>query len=161
MAGSCRRSRSCARELPELRLVLTGGGLEQLEPLPAGVERLGIVPLEELASLYRRAACLVFPSLYEGFGLPPIEAMACGCPVAASNAGAIPEICGPAAVLFDPKSVEAIATGVREALALADELREEGIARAAAFTWEETARLHDAIYRDVATGGRGGTSTTP
>ncbi|MBA2641391.1 MAG: glycosyltransferase family 4 protein [Actinobacteria bacterium] len=148
-------------ELPELRLVLTGGGLEQLEPIPAGVERLGIVPLEELATLYRRAACLVFPSLYEGFGLPPLEAMACGCPVAASNAGAVPEICGPAAVLFDPMSVDAIATGVREALALADELREEGIARAAGFTWENTARRHDAIYRDVATGARAGTSTTP
>ncbi len=138
------------KELPELRLVLTGGGLEKLEPLPEGVEQLGIASAEELASLYRRAACLVFPSMYEGFGLPPLEAMACGCPVAAANVGAIAEVCRDAAVLFDPESVEAIATGVREALALADELHESGIARAAEFTWEETARRHEAVYRATA-----------
>jgi glycosyltransferase involved in cell wall biosynthesis len=137
-------------ELPDLRLVLTGGGLECLEPLPEGVERLGVVPVEELASLYRTAACLVFPSLYEGFGLPPLEAMASGCPVAASNVGAIPEVCGDAAVFLDPADGAAIANGVREALALADELHELGIARAARFTWEETARQHDVIYRAVA-----------
>ena len=136
-------------ELPELRLVLTGGGLERLGPLPEGVERLGVVPVEELASLYRTAACLVFPSLYEGFGLPPLEAMASGCPVAASNVGAIPEVCAEAAVFFDPGDPAAIANGVREALALADELHELGIARASRFTWEETARQHDAVYRAV------------
>jgi glycosyltransferase involved in cell wall biosynthesis len=136
-------------ELPELRLVLTGGGLEALGPLPAGVERMGNVASEELASLYRTAACLVFPSLYEGFGLPPLEAMASGCPVATSSAGAIPEICGDAAVYFDPEDPEAIANGVREALALADELREAGITRASAFTWEENARAHEAVYRLV------------
>jgi glycosyltransferase involved in cell wall biosynthesis len=139
-------------ELPELRLVLTGGGLERLGAVPAGVIVRGSVPLDELASLYRRAACLVFPSLYEGFGLPPLEAMASGCPVAAADAGAIPEICGGAAVLFDPESVDAIATGVREALALADELGVEGIARAAGFTWEETARRHDSVYGSVVAG---------
>src|SRR5207245_2507795 len=115
----------------------------QLGALPDQVERLGVVPVEELASLYRTAACLVFPSLYEGFGLPPLEAMASGCPVAAARAGAIPEVCGEAAVYFDPEDPEAIANGVREALALADELRELGIARAAVFTWEETARRHE------------------
>jgi glycosyltransferase involved in cell wall biosynthesis len=139
-------------ELPELRLVLTGGGLERLEPLPEGVERLGLVPVEELASLYRTAACLVFPSLYEGFGLPPLEAMACGCPVAAANAAAIPEICGDAAVYFDPHDPEAIANGVREALALADELHELGLARASRFTWEESARSHDLVYGAVGRG---------
>jgi glycosyltransferase involved in cell wall biosynthesis len=139
-------------ELPELRLVLTGGGLERLEPLPSGVERLGLVAVEELASLYRTAACLVFPSLYEGFGLPPLEAMACGCPVAAANATAIPEVCGDAAVYFDPHDPEAIANGVREALALADELHELGLARAARFTWEESARSHDLVYGVVGRG---------
>jgi glycosyltransferase involved in cell wall biosynthesis len=137
-------------ELPELRLVLTGRGLDVLDPLPEGVERLGFVHVEELASLYRTAACVVFPSLYEGFGLPPLEAMACGCPVAAANAGAIPEVCGDAALYFDPHDPEAIANGVREALALADELREAGAARAALFTWEESARRHEDVFAGVA-----------
>ncbi len=138
------------RELPELRLVLTGAGVEALRPLPEGVEPLGLVSREELASLYRRAACLVFPSLYEGFGLPLLEAMASGCPVAASSAGAIPEVCGDAAVLFDPEDVQAIASGVHDALARADELRERGLAHAATFTWEESARRHEAVYVEAA-----------
>jgi glycosyltransferase involved in cell wall biosynthesis len=145
-------------ELPELRLVLTGGGLEELGALPEGVDRLGAVAVEELASLYRTAACLVFPSLYEGFGLPPLEAMASGCPVAASSAGAVPEICGEAAVYFDATDPEAIANGIREALALADELRELGIARAAEFTWERTAERHDAVYASVASAATGDSS---
>lgn len=137
------------REVPGLRLVLTGDGLESLSPLPDGAERLGYVSREELALLYRRAACLVFPSLYEGFGLPLLEAMACGCPVAASNRGAIPETCGDAAVLFDPEDAHAMVNGVRDALARADELRERGIARAAGFTWEATAGRHEAVYAAV------------
>jgi glycosyltransferase involved in cell wall biosynthesis len=135
---------------PQLRLVLTGGGLERLEPLPEGVENLGEVPAKQLASLYRRAALLAFPSLYEGFGMPVLEAMACGCPVAASNAGAIPEICDDAAVLFDPTDVEAIAAAILEVDSRRDELRERGLARAARYTWEETARKHEAVYREVA-----------
>jgi glycosyltransferase involved in cell wall biosynthesis len=138
------------REIPGLRLVLTGDGLETLSQLPERVERLGFVTREELASLYRRAACLVFPSLYEGFGLPLLEAMACGCPVAASNRGAIPETCGDAGVLFDPEDVHAITNGLREALGRADELSGRGLARAAGFTWDETARRHDAVYRAAA-----------
>jgi glycosyltransferase involved in cell wall biosynthesis len=137
-------------EMPELRLLLAGGGLDALGPLPANVERLGEVPAEKLAKLYRTAACLVFPSLYEGFGLPPLEAMACGCPVACSNAASLPEVCGEAAVYFDPRSPEAIANGVREALALADELRTLGPERAAAFTWQASARRHEDVYRAVA-----------
>ena len=136
-------------EMPELRLLLTGGGLEALGPLPAGVEHLGEVSASTLATLYRTAACLVFPSLYEGFGLPPLEAMACGCPVACSDAASLPEVCGEAAVYFDPGSPEAIANGVREALALGDELRVLGVERAAGFTWEETARRHEDVYRSV------------
>ena len=135
---------------PQLRLILTGGGLERLEPLPEGVENLGSVPASQLASLYRRAACLVYPSLYEGFGIPPLEAMACGCPVAASNAGAIPEVCGDAAVLFDPTDVEAMGAAMLEADSRREELRELGLARAALFTWDETARGHEAVYRGCA-----------
>jgi glycosyltransferase involved in cell wall biosynthesis len=136
---------------PRLRLVLTGGGLERLGPLPEGVERWGVVSPTELASLYRRAACLVYPSLYEGFGLPPLEAMASGCPVAASHAGAIPEVCDNAAVLFDPTDVDAIAAGILETDERRDELVERGLARAAGFTWDETARKHEAVYATAAT----------
>jgi glycosyltransferase involved in cell wall biosynthesis len=132
---------------PKLRLVLTGGGLDRLGQLPDGVERWGIVPPAELASLYRRAACLVFPSLYEGFGMPPLEAMACGCPVAASNVTAIPEVCGDAAVLFDPLDPESIANAVLEADSRSLELRAKGLAHAAGFTWEASARAHDDVYK--------------
>ena len=83
---------------PDLELVLTG----YEGPTPRGVRSLGHVPLAELVRLYRTAAGLVFPSLYEGFGQPPLEAMACGCPVASSNAASLPEVCGGAARLFDP-----------------------------------------------------------
>jgi glycosyltransferase involved in cell wall biosynthesis len=138
---------------PQLRLVLTGGGHDRLGPLPEAVESLGIVTPGELASLYRRAACLVFPSLYEGFGLPPLEAMACGCPVAASSAGAIPEVCGDAAVLFDPTDVEDLARAMVEADSRRDALRAKGFARAAQFTWDEVARRHDAVYRAAAATG--------
>ena len=139
------------RELPELRLVLTGAGLDGLRGLPAAADVLGEVAAPRLAALYRTAACLVFPSLYEGFGLPPLEAMACGCPVAAANVGPLPEVCGDAAVYFDPRDPEAMANGVREALALADEMRELGLVRAAGFTWEESTRRHEAVYRAAGT----------
>jgi glycosyltransferase involved in cell wall biosynthesis len=145
---------------PQLRLVLTGGGLERLEPLPEGVESLGEVPASQLASLYRRAACLVYPSLYEGFGIPPLEAMACGCPVAASNAGAIPEVCGDAAVLFDPTDVDAMAAAMLEADTRRDELSTLGLARAALFTWDETARQHEDVYRAAVSAAPAGSPTT-
>ena len=145
---------------PQLRLVLTGGGLERLEPLPEGVESLGSVSPEHLASLYRRAACLVFPSLYEGFGLPVLEAMACGCPVAASSAGAIPEVAGDAAVLFDPTDVTAMAEAMLEADRRRDELSTLGITRASGYTWDETARRHEDVYAAAVSGVPAGTPTT-
>jgi len=132
------------RTRPELRLLLTGVGHDP-STLPEGVEARSVSG-DELIELYRRAACLVFPSLYEGFGLPPIEAMACGCPVAAASAGSLPEVCGDAAVLFDPHDPEAIAAGVEEALTRTAELSERGRRRAAVFTWDETARAHDRVY---------------
>jgi len=135
------------RRRPELRLLLTGAGHDP-RSLPDGVEARSVSGTE-LVDLYRRAACLVFPSLYEGFGLPPVEAMACGCPVAAAAAGSLPEVCGDAAVLFDPLDSEAIAAGVDEALARSAELGERGLRRAATFTWDETARAHDRVYSTV------------
>jgi glycosyltransferase involved in cell wall biosynthesis len=137
------------REEPELRLVLTGSGTERLAGQPGVVAR-GAVASDELVSLYRRAACLVFPSRYEGFGQPPLEAMACGTPVAAARAGSIPEVCGDAAVLFDPDDPASIAAGVSEALARAPELADRGPRRAAGFTWDATAAAHEDVYRALA-----------
>jgi glycosyltransferase involved in cell wall biosynthesis len=130
---------------PELRLVLTGTG--HPGGLPDGVASIGRVSDDRLADLYRTAAALVFPSLYEGFGMPPLEAMACGCPIAVSRAGALPEVCGDAAVYFDPTSVEDIARGIEEVL---ERPPGGGIDQAARFTWEEFARRHDAVYRELA-----------
>jgi glycosyltransferase involved in cell wall biosynthesis len=138
------------KDRPRLRLVLAGDGLARLGPLPDGVERWGVVAPTELASLYRRAACVVYPSLYEGFALPPLEAMACGCVVAASNAAAIPEVCGGAAVLFDPLDPESIVQAILETDERRAELSELGLFRAAAFTWEDAARRHEEVYRSVA-----------
>jgi glycosyltransferase involved in cell wall biosynthesis len=131
---------------PGLELVLTG----YEGPVPAGARARGRVPLDELVELYRSASALVFPSLYEGFGQPPLEAMACGCPVACSNAASLPEVCGDAARLFDPASVEDMVTAVEEVLAAPEAWRERGLARAAQFTWEATARAHDAVYSELA-----------
>jgi glycosyltransferase involved in cell wall biosynthesis len=136
-------------ERPELRLVLTGGG-HDATPRPPGVEVRGNVSLDALAGLYRRAACLVFPSLYEGFGLPPLEALASGCPVAASDLPAIREVCGDAAVLFDPHDPEAIAAGVEHALARSAELSRLGLERTAGFTWAACAERHEQVYRSLA-----------
>ena len=132
-------------ERPELRLVLTGGGHER-RAVPPGVEVRGLVPGEELASLYRRAACLVFPSLYEGFGQPPLEAMASGAPVAASNIPAIAEVAEEAAALFDPEDVEDIAVVVSGVLDAPQRFAAAGPEQARRFTWAETARRHEAVY---------------
>jgi glycosyltransferase involved in cell wall biosynthesis len=137
------------RDRPDLRLVLTGSGLDNL-PAAAGVEVRGHVPLDELVRLYQSAAALVFPSLYEGFGLPPLEAMACGCPVAAARAGALPETCGDAARYFDPTRPEEIAGAVLAVLAEAGDFARRGVARARTFTWDECARRHDDVYEQLA-----------
>jgi glycosyltransferase involved in cell wall biosynthesis len=135
------------RERPDLRLVLSGGG--DFARAPDGVEARGRVSDEELVRLYRTAAAVVFPSLYEGFGQPPLEAMACGCPVAASTAGALPEIVGDAARLFDPREPEAIAGAVRDVLESPDEWARRGLERAALYSWDVTARATDAVYREL------------
>ena len=85
----------------------------------------------------------VFPTLYEGFGLPPIEAMACGCPVVVSNTTSLPEVCGDAAVFVDPTDVKSIADGITKVLGdekLRTELVKKGCLRAKGYTWERTAR---------------------
>jgi glycosyltransferase involved in cell wall biosynthesis len=96
-----------------------------------------------LRALYENAACLLMPSRYEGFGLPAIEAMACGCPVIAAAAAALPEVCGGAALYCDPARPDGIAATVCAVLddpGLAEAMRRRGLARAASFTWEAAAR---------------------
>lgn len=136
------------RERPTLRLVLTGGG-EPLPGAPSWVEQRGLVPREELSELYRTAGCMAFPSLYEGFGLPPLEAMASGCPVAVSTAGSLPEICGDAGVSFDPLSVPDMAAAILVALDGGERRTELGRERAATFTWRRCAEQHVAVYRTL------------
>jgi glycosyltransferase involved in cell wall biosynthesis len=139
------------RDRPELRLVLTGSGHEDV-PVPPGVDVRGRVNGAELVALYQTASALVFPSLYEGFGQPPLEAMACGCPVAVARAGALPEVCGDAARYFDPTSSEDMAAAIVDVLAGPGELVSRGLRRAAEFTWDRCARLHDDVYRELGSG---------
>jgi glycosyltransferase involved in cell wall biosynthesis len=115
-----------------------------------GVESSGFVSDEELARLYRGATCLVYPSLYEGFGLPVLEAMASGTPVVTSKNTALAELTGDAAVLVDPLDVEEIAAGITEAVRRREELRAAGLERAAAFSWEAAARATADVYREAA-----------
>jgi glycosyltransferase involved in cell wall biosynthesis len=107
------------------------------------VRFFGFVPERTLAALYRLATVFVFPSQYEGFGLPPLEAMACGTPVVTSNVSSLPEVVGNAAVLVDPHDGEAIAVGLSRVLddpAFAADLREKGQIQAKKFNWEDSAR---------------------
>ena len=137
------------RERPELELAADGRRPRRARPAARACARSARVPVEELAALYRRASALVFPSRYEGFGSPLLEAMASGCPVAASAIPALEEVAGGAAVLFDPESAEAIAAGILAALADAPALAVRGLERASEFTWERTAALHDDVYAEL------------
>ncbi len=113
--------------------------------LKGHVRYLGYVDNEELSRLYRGASCFVYPSLYEGFGIPPLEAMASGCPTVVSNVASLPEVCGDAVRYVDPDSPESIAEGIEEVLT-DEELRmsliEKGIQRAGRFSWERSANEH-------------------
>src|SRR5205809_2335318 len=112
-----------------------------------GADVRGYVPQDELVRLYQSAACLLFPSRYEGFGLPVIEAMACGTPVVAAPEPALQEVAGDAAVFTDD-----LAEGVRLALADRERLSAAGLERAKAFSWRETARITADVYRRILAG---------
>jgi glycosyltransferase involved in cell wall biosynthesis len=111
---------------------------------------VGGIPLEDIVHFYRAADVLVYPSFNETFGLPILEAMACGCPVVTSNTSAMPEIAGGAAVLSDPKDPASIARAITEAAAPGiDRLRDAGLRRASLFTWAATAASTLDVYREV------------
>ena len=151
-----------AGRFPDLRLRvvgpagwLAGGDLGELKRAVAkgGAVWEGAKTEEELRQAYCESTMLVYPSLYEGFGLPPLEAMACGCPVACAKAGSLPEVCGGAAEYFDPRSEEEMMSAVGLVLGSEERregLRKGGIARAAEFSWERMAEETGEIYRRVA-----------
>jgi glycosyltransferase involved in cell wall biosynthesis len=142
----------------DTRLVLVGpdkGGRAEAEDTAAElgladrVELRGHVPQDELAALYRGAACLVFPSRYEGFGLPVLEAMASGTPVVATTAGALPEVAGAAAILVEERNPVALAGGMERAIADRERLRAAGLEHARRYSWAETARRTLDVYREL------------
>ncbi len=117
--------------------------------LTTRVDLRGHVAKDELAALYRGARCLVFPSRYEGFGLPIVEAMASGTPVVTTAAGATTEVAGDAAVVVEPGNPVALAGGIERALADRERLVAAGLERARRYTWAETARLTLDVYRKL------------
>lgn len=136
-----------ARLLPNLDFVVAGGGnrdvfrSEGLEP-PVNAEFVGYVTDAELKALYAHAAVFAFPSRYEGFGLPPLEAMSCGCPVVASRAASLPEICGDAAIYCDPADPQELAAALRRLVndsTAREAARRAGCDRARAFSWRRSA----------------------
>jgi glycosyltransferase involved in cell wall biosynthesis len=145
----------------DLKLLLIGDDVSRYGSLRRTVESAGVrqdvrffgfVPHRTLAALYRMASVFAFPSLYEGFGLPPLEAMACGTPVVTSRISSLPEVVGDAAILIDPESVDDIARGLRLALedgALRAQLVEKGHARARCFSWERSVAAVHAGYMKV------------
>ena len=134
---------------PDVSLVLAGGTSHVfsdagLPELPRSVMLAGTLDDETLPAVYGGAELFAFPSLYEGFGLPVLEAMACGTPVITSSVTSLPEIAGDAALLVDPRSSEAIAAGITQLLGdprRCDDLRQRGLRRASSFGWEQTAAL--------------------
>jgi glycosyltransferase involved in cell wall biosynthesis len=145
----------------QVKLVIIGDEIAKYAALRHAVHRhklhkyvrfFGFVPDRTLAILYRLAAVFVFPSLYEGFGLPPLEAMASGTPVITSNVSSLPEVAGDAALLVDPLQSEAIADAMERVLtdtALRDDLRARGLVRARQFSWERSIRRVREIYGEV------------
>ena len=144
------RSIEAARRLGlELRVAgMPGwGGVDASGP---GVSWVGFAADADLARLYRGALCVVYPSLYEGFGIPVLEAMACGAPVVTSRGGATEEVAGGAAVLVDPEDVSSIASGIELAIARRGELREAGLRRVRDYSWDASAKLLLQAYEDAA-----------
>jgi glycosyltransferase involved in cell wall biosynthesis len=148
-------------EFKDYRLVLVGAKTHHFGSMPESVKRYeledfavctGPLSLQDIKTLYSHAAAFVFPSIYEGFGMPLLEAMACGAPVIASATTSLPEVAGDAAVLVNPQSPDQIADALVRVLndaALRESLRAKGLVRAKQFTWERAAQETLAVYREV------------
>jgi len=148
----------------KLNLVVVGGMERGADSIREAVRRArleeavifpGHVPLEDLRVLYSSCALFAFPSLYEGFGMPVLEAMACGAPVVSSKAASLPEVAGDAALLVDPLDVEGLAeamTRVIEDAGLRENLRRRGALRVKVFSWEQSAREQLRVYQELAQG---------
>ncbi len=135
------------QEQAEYRLVIVGGANQRIfaaeQARQEGVLYTGFLVDGELRALYESAACFVFPSTYEGFGLPPLEAMALGCPVACSNAASLPQVCGDAAVYFDPQSADELVQAISRLMtdaAIRQSFVERGLQRSRMLSWKDTAR---------------------
>lgn len=152
------RALSIAKISDGIKLIFTGAPTPSLERfirelgLFDRVVFIGRVPEDDLPKLYRGALALVFPSLYEGFGLPVIESMACGTPVLTSNTTSLPEVSGDAALLVDPESVEDIAKGINKIVTdenLRSHLRTLGLARAKNFSWDIVAKRVQNVFDEI------------
>jgi len=164
------KARLSTNELPRLVLVGKRAWLydETLRALEeTGLSKLviltGYVPQSDLPALYSGALCFVYPSYFEGFGLPPLEAMKCGAPVIVGNTTSLPEVVGNAALSVDPYDVEAIAAGIERLIkdsVLRDQLSVKGLARAEMFDWQKTARQTLRVYEQVAFESQGGNRRT-
>lgn len=143
----------------EFKLVLVGFSgwknkniMRLIDKMRDNVKFLGYLNTQELSLAYNRAKIFAYPSLYEGFGLPPLEAMACGCPVVVSNAASLPEVCGDAAYYVNPYDVESIAEGIYKVATdeeLGKNLIQKGLQRAKIFSWEKSAREHIKVFEEV------------
>ena len=158
---------------PDLKLIIIGDDLSGNPDLRRTVVRsgvqhdvrfLGFVPIEVLRIFYDEAKIFVFPSLYEGFGLPPLEAMVHGTPVVTSNVSSLPEVVGNAAVLVNPENVFEIMRALHRTLmdqSLRDRMKERGYQQAAKFSWETSVRRIQEAYSQVVHGGQSGTGQSP
>ena len=145
--GSLLRAWAAARIiLPDLELVIAGDPGRQAPSTMPGARLLGRVGDEDLADVYTAAGCFVFPSRYEGFGLPCLEAMACGCPVAAFRNSSVPEVVGEAGLLVDDGDAEALGRAAADMIGEGERWRRAGLERAKAFSWPKAARQTIAVY---------------
>jgi glycosyltransferase involved in cell wall biosynthesis len=161
LRGELRGELSDDPRYKDLRLIIIGDEIARHPALRHAVIQsrvedsvrfLGFVPIETLRAFYQAASAFVFPSLYEGFGLPPLEAMACGTPVVCSHVSSLPEVVGDAALIVNPENVFDIARGMREVLlndALRSELIERGLQQARQFSWERTAAQVLQNYEEI------------
>ena len=152
------------KQLRAYRVVLVGDQTHRFGDLKQSAHQYGLadrvvctgrLPMADLRVLYSSADLFVFPSIYEGFGMPVLEAMACGAPVITSNRTALPEVAGDAAILVNPEDADELADAILRVLAdhtLQAELKARGFKRAKQFTWEQAARRTLALYRELCSG---------